>query len=300
MNIAIIGCGEVGRCYAEAFAKAGHRIVVLCDERPTDAVYKLAETLDAEVTTSAGEWAKKADVIVSAVFGGVALSAAQRIFPFMQSRAIYADMTTADPQHMQVAVESANASNVRFVDVAIMGAVTATREATPLICAGHGADTIIKLMQSAGAPIKLAGSRPGDAATLKLLRSIFTKGLEALSIECLMTAEKMGLRKELYEVLSDIDQMRLPDFMELSVRTHILHAKRRLKEVQEAKRLMTGNDLNPAVLNGVEELFERTSRALDDAGEIDKSLAGNLNWLSETAQTNTTPVSANHGDRNDD
>lgn len=182
-----------------------------------------------------------------------------------------------------------------------MGAVTATREATPLICAGHGADTIIKLMQSAGAPIKLAGSRPGDAATLKLLRSIFTKGLEALSIECLMTAEKMGLRKELYMKFCLIS-IRCGYRISWSClfRTHILHAKRRLKEVQEAKRLMTGNDLNPAVLNGVEELFERTSRALDDAGEIDKSLAGSLNWLSEIAQTNTTPVSANHGDRNDD
>ncbi|WP_438811351.1 hypothetical protein, partial [Salmonella enterica] len=75
---------------------------------------------------------------------------------------------------------------------------------TPLLCAGIGAEDIRALLASVGAPIKAVGDRAGDAATLKLLRSIFTKGVEALAVECLVAAEKKDLRHTLYDVLSDV------------------------------------------------------------------------------------------------
>ena len=84
--------------------------------------------------------------------------------------------------------------HVNFVDVAITGAVNLHGAKTPLLCAGEKAEDVAQIFKRLGTPIQVVGDKPGDAAALKLLRSIFTKGLEALSVECLLTAEKRGLR----------------------------------------------------------------------------------------------------------
>ncbi|MDQ2140593.1 NAD(P)-binding domain-containing protein [Alcaligenaceae bacterium B3P038] len=291
MKISLIGCGEVGRCYAEALAAAGHRMVDLCDERPTDALRVLAESLGARVQTAPGDWLADADVVISAVFGGVALDVAHRALPLMTPGAIYADFTTANPAHMATAAAEAATHNVRLVDVAITGGISMTRHKTPLLCAGIGAEDIRALLASVGAPIKAVGDRAGDAATLKLLRSIFTKGVEALAVECLVAAEKKDLRHTLYDVLSDVDQTPLPTFLEACVRTHVLHAKRRLAEVQEAKRQLRLDDLEPLVLDGVEALFQRTTNALTaETAPIDNTIEGSLTWLRQHAESPRPPA----------
>ncbi|MYZ45617.1 NAD(P)-dependent oxidoreductase [Achromobacter sp. KS-M25] len=291
MKISLIGCGEVGRCYAEALAAAGHQMVDLCDERPTDALRALAEALCARVQTAPGAWLADAEVVISAVFGGVALDVAHRALPLMTPGAIYADFTTANPAHMTSAAAQATAHGVRLVDVAITGGISMTKHKTPLLCAGIGAEDIRVLLASIGAPIKAVGDRAGDAATLKLLRSIFTKGIEALAVECLVAAEKKDLRHTLYDVLSDVDQTPLPSFLEACVRTHVIHAKRRLAEVQEAKRQLRLDDLEPLVLDGVEALFQRTTNALNaETAPIDNTIEGSLTWLRQHAESSRPSV----------
>ena len=286
MKISIVGCGEVGRCYARAFDKAGFTVSVLCDERPSEATNTLAETLGARQEAALGAWLADADLVISAVFGGVSLEVASQALPHMKRGALYADLTTADPDHMRAAAELAKADGIRFVDVAITGAIVMSGAATPLLCAGEGADSVAQLLTQTGAPIKVVGTQAGDAATLKLLRSIFTKGVEALAVECLVAAEKKGLRSELYDVLSDIDQASLTQFLESCVRSHVVHAARRLAEVREAKRQLRKDSLDPLVLDGVESLFERTAMALErDNPTVQNTIEASLAWLGEQAKT---------------
>jgi 3-hydroxyisobutyrate dehydrogenase len=285
MNISLIGSGEVGSCYADALAAAGHRIVVLCDERPTDKIDALAHKLGARVETGVGPWLAEADVIIGAVYGYVALDVAKLALPLMKPGAVYADFSTASPAHMAEAAGIAATLGRGFVDVAIMGAISLSGGATPLLCAGAGAEAIVTLMASGGAPARVGGSQAGDAAELKLLRSIFTKGMEALSVECLVAAEKKGLRAELYEVLGDVDRDSLSGFMERCVVTHVIHAKRRLVEVQEAKRQLRRDHLAPLVLDGVEALFQRTADALTAHPPVPApdGVAASLAWLAKQA-----------------
>ena len=137
--------------------------------------------------------------------------------PHLRAGALYIDMTTADPEDMRRAQALAQRSGHHFVDVAITGAVNLHGAKTPLLCAGEQAPEVAALFRSVGAPIQVVGAQPGDAASLKLLRSIFTKGLEALSVECLLTAERQGLRAQLHEILGDIDNTSLKVLMESMV-----------------------------------------------------------------------------------
>ncbi|MCU1728583.1 NAD(P)-binding domain-containing protein [Pseudomonas sp. 7P_10.2_Bac1] len=265
MKIGIVGAGEVGLTYARPWAAAGHEII-LCDLNPSPTAKAFAAELGLGVCTSIAEIAPECDIVVSCVFGTVSLVVAEQALAHMRKHALYIDMTTADPKQIRIAAERAAQSGIDYVDVAILGAIALTHEKTNLLGAGAGIDRALGLFAGIGAPLKsVDGGAAGDAAALKILRSVFTKGLEALTIECFMAAEKQGVTDKLHDALSDIDQASLRDFLGALIRTHVVHAPRRLKEVEEAERQLRAADMPVAVLPGVKDLFQRT------AGQISSS-----------------------------
>jgi 3-hydroxyisobutyrate dehydrogenase-like beta-hydroxyacid dehydrogenase len=286
MKIAIIGCGEVGTLYAEAF-HAVTKELHLCDPRPSPKALLFSQQNHAALSTSVDEWLREADLVLSCVVGTVSLKVASSAFPFMRRGAMYADMTTCDPAEIREAAVLAEQAGIEYVDVAIMGAVVLGGIKTPLLCAGSGAAKLSAIFKTIDAPIRTINNGvPGDAATLKILRSVFTKGLEALAIETFIAAEKRGLTDELYEALEDIDKNPLQSTLESFVRTHLIHAPRRLHEIEEAERLLRESDLPIAVLPGVRALFERTCRCLDrqPVAEIPRTARDAFEWLANEAK----------------
>jgi len=262
MKIGIIGAGEVGLTYARPWSAAGHDIV-LCDLKPSPRAQAFAAELGLHVSTSIAEVVPGCDVVVSCVFGTVSLPVAQQALGGMQNNALFVDMTTADPAQIRTAAVQAAQLGIAYVDVAILGAIALTHEKTNLLGAGAGIDRALGLFASAGAPLKpVEDGAAGDAAALKILRSVFTKGLEALTIECFMAAEKQGVTDKLHDALSDIDQTSLRDFLGALIRTHVVHAPRRLKEVEEAERQLRAADMPVSVLPGVRALFQRTAEQI--------------------------------------
>lgn len=289
MKIALIGCGEVGFCYAQAWSAAGHTLLGICELRQDEEMAGHARRHGAGLHAVPGAWLGEADIVVSAVYGHAALEMARQSFPHMRQDAVYADFTTASAPDMQAAAAGAAERNIDFTDVAIMGAIALLAERTPLLCAGTGTDAVLRLAESCGAPARAIQGAAGDAVRLKLLRSIMTKGMESLAVECLVAAESMGLRASLYEVLADIDQTPLTAFMDSFVRSHVLHAQRRQAEVREAREQLVEAGLEPLVLDGVERLFSRTSRGIQDARaggdfNLPDSVEARLAWLTALAR----------------
>lgn len=263
MHIAVIGLGEVGRCFAEPLHRAGYRLS-LCEARPSPAAIELAQSLGLPIHPSAGEWLHDSDWVLSCVTGAVSLPVAKQVAPHMRKGAAIADLTTASPELKRNAVAFTAGLAVRYVDVAIMGGILIHRERTPLLVAGEGADAFKTLMEKIGSRVAtIDNGAAGDAMSLKILRSVFTKGMEALSVELLMSAETQGVREKLYDQLLDIDQTPLRDFIEMLVRTHVVHAKRRAHEVGDARSEMASQGLPSTVLPGVEERFQKTAAALE-------------------------------------
>jgi 3-hydroxyisobutyrate dehydrogenase len=281
MKTVILGGGIVGLCYAKALADQGHALIAFCDSRASLHLMDFAASHALPVHAAAGPWLADADLVVSAVFGTVALELAEQALAHMSAGALYVDMTTADPQDMSRAETLARSGGQRFVDVAITGAVNLSGARTPLLCSGEGAEEVRALLAACGAPIRVVGTKPGDAASLKLLRSIFTKGMEALAVECLVTAERKGLRAALHDVLSDIDEGSLRELMESMVRTHIPHSARRRNEVVEAQRQMQMAGVAPLVMPAVQDLFERTADGFAAHGYEGGDTATALAWLGQ-------------------
>jgi 3-hydroxyisobutyrate dehydrogenase-like beta-hydroxyacid dehydrogenase len=263
MHVAVIGLGEVGRCFAEPLLRAGYQ-VSLCEARPSPAAVELAQKLALPIHPDAGEWLKDVDWVFCCVTGAVSLAVTKQVTAHLRQGAAIADFTTASPAVKREGAAITTKSSVRYVDVAIMGGILINRERTPLLVAGEGMDDFKAVMEKAGGRVKaIEGGAAGDAMSLKILRSVFTKGMEALAVELLMSAEKQGVRDKLYEQLLDIDQTPLRDFIEMLVRTHVVHAKRRAHEVNDAQGELTAQGMPSTVLPGVEERFHKTARALE-------------------------------------
>lgn len=269
----------VGSCYLQAFLENGHALVGVCDMQPSDALVAQTLAAGAQVHSRPGEWLQQADVVISAVFGSVALELLQACLPHLRKASVYVDMTTADPSDMRQAHAAAQECGVDFVDVAITGAVNLGQRKTPLLIAGEKAQLVCALYQPFGARLTVVGTRPGDAAALKLLRSIYTKGVEALAVECLVAAHRMDLTEELFNVLTDIDETPLRKLLESMVLTHIPHSARRRNEVMEAQHQMQQLALAPIVSPGVEQLFAATAQAQAEKNFTGKTPKEAVEWL---------------------
>lgn len=285
MKFALIGGGVVGRCYGKALIESGAALRGIWDIQPTAQLKDMAAATGTAIHPGGGDWLAECDFVFSAVFGTAALAVARQSVACMRPGSVYVDMTTAAPEDMMAAAHAAAERGLAFVDVAITGAVNVRGAKTPLLCAGERAAQVAGLFSRLGAPVKVVGARPGDAARLKLLRSIFSKGLEALTIECLTTAEVSGLRAQLHEVLLDLDQTPLQALMETLVVTHIEHAARRRDEVIEAQHLMRVNGIQPVVLPAVQALFERTVAALERKPAPNSGPDIAVQWLVDSAKS---------------
>ncbi len=286
MRLAIIGAGEAGRIYAQA--AAAHFDVVLCDSRPAPAARRLRERLGLKLHESIGDWLTEVDRVWSCVTGDVAAVVASQVAAHLAPGAVFVDMSTATPADKLESADMVAHRQIGYADAVIMGAIGLSGLATPLLVAGGSAETAVSDFASIGAPARALDGKAGDAAALKLLRTVLTKGIEALAVECFVAAEKQGVREELYRVLSDIDEQGMTNFLNAVVRTHLIHAERRSHEVERAVAQLDQAGLPASVLAGTQGLFENTVRSLAEtppAPGTSDSIDSAVAWLLSTSDS---------------
>jgi 3-hydroxyisobutyrate dehydrogenase len=287
MNIAIIGGGEVGRAYAHAVATRSSHTAVVCDPRPKRPTLQLVDATGISLFREAGPWLSDMDRVWVCVTGDIATSVCRELLKFVRPGAVIVDLTTASPQDKRESFDLATEKGLGYVDAVILGAVALTGARTPLLAAGATAGAAMQEFVALGAPVRtFAQARAGDAAALKLLRTILTKGLEALAVECLVAAERQGVRGELYEAMSDVDATGFTRFLDMLVTTHVQHCTRRLHEVERAEVQLSSMGLPASMLAASQEVFARTTKAVGQAqppaaASTDVTVA--LEWLSATA-----------------
>ncbi|WP_448006215.1 NAD(P)-binding domain-containing protein [Agromyces bauzanensis] len=185
MRVAVLGLGEAGRIYAADLAERGSAVTA------TDPV---ATAAPAGVTLAAGipEAVRGADVVLSLVGGGAAASALDAALPELGPDTVYADMNTVSPSEKRRLAERAAERDIPFVDVAVLAPVPRARIETPLALSGTGAAGLQSFLEGMRVSTTVVGADAGDAAGLKLLRSVFMKGLAALIFESVTAARTIG------------------------------------------------------------------------------------------------------------
>jgi 3-hydroxyisobutyrate dehydrogenase-like beta-hydroxyacid dehydrogenase len=228
MEVAVLGLGEAGGRIAADLAAAGCQVRGWDPARPSSA--------DSDLDAVRG-----ADVVLSINAATVALGVAARVAGELRQDAVYADLNTASPQLKR---ELARGVSVPFADVALNGVVSSTGLATPALVSGSGAERFAELFRPLGMPVEVIGPEPGAAAGLKLLRSVFMKGIAAAAIESLEAATAAGaeqrIRGEIADVLGE-------PLLERLLSGSRVHAARRVEEMRAAAAYLEELGVEPRV-----------------------------------------------------
>jgi 3-hydroxyisobutyrate dehydrogenase-like beta-hydroxyacid dehydrogenase len=242
MEIAVLGLGEAGGRIAVDLMAAG------CGVRGWDPARRPAEIATA---ASDREAVTGADVVLSINAAAVALQVAANVAGALADDALYADLNTAAPK---LKLELAAALPVQFVDVALIGVVPNTGLRTPSLASGAGAERFAELFRPLGMPVDVVGSRPGDAAGLKLLRSVFMKGIAAAAVETLEAANAAGVEDRLHADLAAVIGEPLLERLLSGTRAH---ATRRADEMRAAADYVRELGVDPHIATAAADLLEQ-------------------------------------------
>ena len=265
-TLAFLGFGEVGQALARGFVLADSDLpspkILVADPAFATARGDLLKATAADIGAvchdEAGSWLAAADVVVSAATGNLAVAVAEQASPFLQPGTLYLDVNTATPEAMRAAAAAVSAQQASFVDVAIMGAIDTHRHRTPMLAAGERAGDVEAWLTPRGFSVRAISVQVGDASALKLLRSVFTKGLEALCVEAFVMASSFGMADKVIENLADLEQKGFAEMIRMLVTTHCRHAGRRLDEVRSLAGLFEEAGVDPVITEATEAVFRRT------------------------------------------
>ena len=235
--VAVLGLGEAGGRIAADLVSGGVEVRGY-DPLTTSAPEGVDQASDP------GSAVSGATVVLALTTASTALAAAESAVPDLGTGAIYADLNTTSPARKHDIAALVARAGARFADVALLGPVPARGLETPALASGSGAQAFAEVFGPLGMPVEVVSDRPGDAATLKLLRSVFMKGLAASALEALHAAEIAGhgswLEREIATVIGE-------PFLERLVEGSRRHAVRRLDEMEAARELLLELGVEPRV-----------------------------------------------------
>lgn len=201
------------------------------------------------------------DVVFACVPGSAAVEAARRAAGAVAPGTLYVDISSLDPAGKRAAAEAvAPATAGGFVDVGILGSVVERRHHVPMVASGPGAARFAGLFTPFGMAITVVGGQPGEAAAIKLVRSVFFKGLEALYVETFVTARRLGILDTVAaSVAQFLDARPAAETAALLLRSHLLHAARRAEESNLSARTVAAAGLEPLLAAATTALMGRTA-----------------------------------------
>jgi 3-hydroxyisobutyrate dehydrogenase-like beta-hydroxyacid dehydrogenase len=179
-SVALIGYGEAGQAF------------------DVDATWRAYDRLpERSKQSSMAEALSDAAIVFSLVTADQALSAAEAVTSHIIPGTLFCDCNSVAPDTKREASRLIEAAGGRYVDVAVMSPVNPARRGVPLLVSGPHAEAGLAALAELGfTNARAVGDEVGRASTIKMLRSVMYKGVEALTAECLIACEKAGVTDE--------------------------------------------------------------------------------------------------------
>lgn len=248
MKIAFIGFGEAARAFADSLGRQpGATVAAACDIRDDDDIRGAAQargvTLGRDPAALAG-----ADWIVSAVTADQSLSAAQAAAPHLRPGQTLIDINSVSPGRKRETADLVQAAGARYLDMAVMATVSPHGHATPALIAGACAQAMTADLDALGFRFEVIGPEPGAATAVKMVRSLFVKGLEAITVEALLAAAASGCFDRVVASLArSHGGLGWPDIAAHTFERTLKHGTRRAAEMRESARTLDALGLNGAL-----------------------------------------------------
>ena len=276
--IALLGFGEAGSAIARGLTAEGgwrgtakpgdnapRRVIAIDPALDKDArgtaLGKEARRLEVAISDRYTEALSEADLVICAVQGEHALDAASSAAPLLKKGAYFLDLCTVTGRMADEDRSAIESGGGRYIDIAVMGGFFKYGIKAKMLAAGADAEAAVTWMNANGFDAKYLGPRPGSASSVKMVRSVLMKGLEALGVEALVTADRQGIREEVLDCLADVDLVDFRDHLASLVQTHVVHARRRWEEMGLVAQTLRETGVEPRMTEVTEQILRRSVEA---------------------------------------
>ncbi len=262
MNIGFIGYGEAAYNITLGFAQNG-----ITGIRANDAmmdhpvmgkqVHARAAEAGVELVSDAKEVARWADVLFAAVPSSFTLDVCNTVKSELRPGQIYADVSASTPATKIAIWEQIKDTGVYFADAAMLGSLPQDKHRVPITVSGNGAEKFKEAMEPYGMRITLAGDKAGAASAIKLVRSIFMKGIATLMIETMQAADAYDVTDEIVASIGkSMDGIPFSQHLDRLIIGSALHAKRRAAEMKGSIAMLEEEKLSSEMTTATKHRLE--------------------------------------------
>ena len=198
LKIGLVGYGEVGKILARALREqgvpwVGAWDVLLRDSSHGAAMKARARDDGVEACTSLAALLARADIVISAVTAANALDVAREAARSIRPGTFFLDLNSASPMTKGSASKLVDGAGAHYVEAGVMTPVPPYGIRAPMLLGGNQAGALAEKLRPLGFDMTVVAERIGVASAIKLCRSVFIKGLEAIIVESYTLARRHGV-----------------------------------------------------------------------------------------------------------
>jgi len=251
LKIGVVGYGEVGKILARALREQGVPWVGAWDVLLRDSTHGAAMRARArddgvEACASLAALLARADIVISAVTAANALEVAREAARSIRPGTFFLDLNSASPTTKASASKLVDAAGAHYVEAGVMTPVPPYGIRAPMLLGGNRAGALAEKLRPLGFDMTVVAERIGVASAIKLCRSVFIKGLEAIIVESYTLARRHGVERQLLasltETFPEIDWEKQGSYLFSRVANH---GKRRAEEMREAAKTVREAGFEP-------------------------------------------------------
>jgi len=255
-KVGLMTPGDMGQAVAMQIKARGYTVCTALDGRS-----ERSRTLAREAgLTDLGTIARlvaECDVVLSVMNPGAALEFGRAAATAIRGgghRTLVVDCNAISPDTAQEIAGLIEGAGGRFLDGGIIGPPPRGQAKTTLFVSGRGA-TDLEALAGPQLVLKVVSDRIGDASALKMCYGALNKGTQALWLEVLIAAQRLGVGRLLEEQLrrsrADIYDWALSQFPMLPPKAY-----RWVPEMLEISKTMRSSGITPRVFEGAADIYQ--------------------------------------------
>jgi 3-hydroxyisobutyrate dehydrogenase-like beta-hydroxyacid dehydrogenase len=205
------------------------------------------------------ELVEGSDWILSTVTTHAAEAAAQAATPWLGPGKTYVDFNSTSPEVKQEIARLVSATGAHFVEGAILSAIGVSGAAAKILIGDPSGPASAETLSRYGLNAVYYSAEIGRPAAFKLLRSVFSKGMEALLIEFLVAGHRAGIQNDLWrEVVELFDRGSFERTATNWIASHATAHERRYHEVVQVADQLRALGVTPIITEATERFFRRS------------------------------------------